>query len=301
MTHEITRREVLKGAVGAAGAMAALGAAPTVVAKAGTPQAETTAFKKGVIFGMLPGDMPVPDRFKMLKDAGFDGVEAYPEPDLKKAEQLRTWAEQAGIDIHSVMYGGWDAPLSHPDPAVAQRGEDGLRTCLKSAQVMGARDVLLVPAIVNAETRYVDAYTRSQRRIRRVIPLAEELKVMILVEEVWNNFLLSPLEYARYIDEFKTQWVQSYFDVGNVVAFAWPEDWILTVGKRIHRVHLKDFKRGPREFVNLGDGDVDWKKVRDAFRTVGYNGWFSAELDGGNAAYFKDLAGRIDRLIGGKV
>ena len=162
---------------------------------------------------------------------------------------------------------------------------------------MGAGDVLLVPAIVDAGTRYVDAYTRSQRRIRRVAPLAEELKVPILVEEVWNSFLLSPLEFARYIDELRSPWVSAYFDVGNVVAFAWPEDWILTLGRRIRRVHLKDFKRGTREFVNLGDGDVDWPKVRAAFRQVGYSGWFTAELPGGDAAYLRDVATRIDRLI----
>jgi hexulose-6-phosphate isomerase len=214
--------------------------------------------KKAVVFGMLSGNRSVEDRFKLCRDCGFDGVEAYPEPDLKKCEQMRGWAEKAGIEIHSVMYGGWDAPLSHPDPAVAQRGEDGLKTCLRSAKAMGASSVLLVPAVVNADVRYADAYTRSQRRIRRAIPVAEEVKVPIYVEEVWNNFLLSPLEFARYIDEFKSPWVRAYFDVGNVVAFAWPEDWILTLGKRIKRVHLKDFKRGPREWVNLGDGDVDW-------------------------------------------
>ncbi len=258
---------------------------------------ESSRYKKGVVFGMLPGDRPIPDRFKLLRDCGFDGVEANPEPDLKKAEQLRQWADAAGIDIFSVMFGGWNAPLSHPDPQIAQRGEDELKTCLHSAKAMGARTVLLVPAIVNAQTRYVDAYTRSQERIKHVLPVAEETGIKILVEEVWNNFLLSPLEFARYVDELKSPWLGAYFDVGNIVAFGWSEDWIRTLGKRIGRVHLKDFKRGPREFVNLGDGDVDWPEVRKAFHEVGYDGWHTAELDTGDEAYLKDLAARIDRLV----
>jgi L-ribulose-5-phosphate 3-epimerase len=264
-----------------------------------TGSAPSKGWKKAVVYSMLPGDLPWPDRFKLLKDCGFDGLEASPEPDLKKAEQMREWAERAGIEIHSVMFGGWHAPLSSGDEALAQRGEDELKTCLRSAKAMGATSVLLVPAVVNAQTRYVDAYTRSQKRIRRVAPLAAELKVPILIEEVWNNFLLSPLEFAKYVDEFRSPWVQAYFDVGNVVAFAWPEDWIRTLGKRIKRVHLKDFKRGPREFVNLRDGDVDWPEVMKAFREIGFSGWVTAELGGGDAAYLKDVAARIDTILKG--
>ncbi|MBW3623754.1 MAG: sugar phosphate isomerase/epimerase [Armatimonadetes bacterium] len=296
------RRTFLSRSAGLAGAALAGGAlAPLAHAKPGdkTPASGPFVVKKAVVLGMLPGSMPLADRFKLCRDCGFDGVEASPEPDLKKAEQMRAWADQAGIEIHSIMFGGWHAPLSHPNPEVAQRGEDELKTCMRSAKAMGATSVLLVPAVVNADTRYVDAYTRSQRRIRNVIPVAAEVKVPILVEEVWNKFLLSPLEFAKYIDEFRSPWVQAYFDVGNVVDFAWPEDWILTLGKRIKRVHLKDFKRGPRQFVNLGEGDVDWPKVRQALRTVGYSGWYTAELSGGDEAYLKDVAARIDRLIKG--
>jgi len=293
------RRELLKQVAGATVGLAGLSASESFAADRRYGTWNTGEVKKAVVFSMVTDAIPMEDRFKLVRDCGFDGVEAHPEPDLKKAEQMRNWAEKAGVEIHSVMFGGWHAPLSHPNPATAQRGEDELRTCLRSAKAMGATSVLLVPAVVNAETRYVDAYERSQRRIRRVIPLASELKMPILIEEVWNNFLLSPLEFAKYVDEFKSPWVQAYFDVGNVVAFAWPEDWILTLGKRTKRVHLKDFKRGPRQFVNLGEGDVDWPKVRAAFKTVGYSGWYTAELNGGDEAYLKDVAVRMDRLVKG--
>ena len=101
--------------------------------------------------------------------------------------------------------------------------------------------VLLVPAVVNKDIGYRDAWERSQQQIRKMIPLAAELKVVIAIEEVWNHFLLSPIEFARYVDDFKSPWVKAYFDVGNVVLFSFPQDWIRILGPRIVKVHLKDF------------------------------------------------------------
>ena len=170
---------------------------------------------------------------------------------------------------------------------------------MECARDLGADTVLLVPAVVNENTRYADAYTRSQQHIRKLLPHAERLKVVIAVENVWNNFLLSPLEFARYIDEFRSPWVKAYFDVGNVLAYGWSEDWIRTLGKRIHRVHLKDFRRGPRQFVNLLEGDVNWREVRRALEEVGYTGYLTAELGGGDRDYLRDLAQRIERIIQG--
>ena len=121
--------------------------------------------------------------------------------------------------------------------------------------------MLLVPAVVNPETSYQEAWTRSQQQIRKVLPLAEKLKVIIAIEEVWNKFLLSPLEMARYIDEFKSPWVKSYLDVGNMVFYGYPQDWIRTLGKRVAKLHIKDFRFKNRmaEFVPLREGDIDWK------------------------------------------
>lgn len=255
--------------------------------------------KKACLFDMLPGNLAVADRFKLARDVGFQGVEAPPVTDPAAAEQMRLGAANAGIRIHSVIYGGWGSPLSSPDPAVQERGAREIEAALRSAKAMGADDILLVPAIVTAQTRYVDAYRRSQSHLRRLIPLAEELKILILIEEVWNKFLLSPLEYVRYIDELRSPWLQSYFDVGNVVDFAWPEDWIRTLGRRIRRVHLKDFKRDTRQFVNLGDGDVNWPEVRRAFMEVGYQGFMTTELGGGDEAYLRDVSKRVDRIIAG--
>jgi L-ribulose-5-phosphate 3-epimerase len=179
----------------------------------------------------------------------------------------------------------------------------GARTSLQNAKLWGSDVVLIVPAVVNAQTSYRDAWTRSQTQIRKLIPLAQELSVVIGIEEVWNKFLLSPLEMAAYIDEFKSPTIQAWFDVGNVVLYGYPQDWIRTLGKRIVKLHVKDFKRKENgyEWVNLGDGDVDWAAVRQSLSDINYSGNAIAELAGGDSAeYFQDVSRRMDRLILGK-
>ncbi|MCS6829081.1 MAG: sugar phosphate isomerase/epimerase family protein [Armatimonadota bacterium] len=257
------------------------------------------ALKKALVLSMLPDNLDYVERFRLAKEVGFDGIEAPPINDPEEIKKMRAAAEVSGVPVHSIIYGGWHAPLSSADPRVIERGIADVQAALQCAKDLGADTVLLVPAIVNESTRYIDAYTRSQQNIRKVIPLAEKLKVVIAVENVWNNFLLSPLEFARYIDEFRSPYVKAYFDVGNVLAFGWSEDWIRTLGKRIHRVHLKDFKRSTRQFVNLLEGDVNWREVRKALDEVGYRGFMTAELGGGNASYLRDVAQRIERIIAG--
>jgi len=193
----------------------------------------------------------------------------------------------------------WKFPLSSGDPDVVKKSLAGMNTSLHNAKLWGSDTVLLVPAVVDPHTSYKDAWTRSQQQIRTLLPLAEELKVVIAIEEVWNKFLLSPLEMSRYIEEFGTPWIKAWFDVGNVVLYGYPQDWIHTLGKSIVKVHLKDFKRAKDhyEWVNLGDGDVDWPAVRQAFLDVGYSGSVIAELEAGNESYLRDVSARIDRLL----
>jgi len=258
----------------------------------------------GLVWGMLPEKLSIADRFKLAADAGFRTVEGYTTEDEKTAEEIKKAAESSQIRITSVMNEAhWKYPLSSADPEVVKKSMDGMKISLRNAKLWGADAVLLVPAVVNAEIRYQDAWTRSQKHIRELIPLAKELKVIIAVEEVWNKFLLSPLEFARYVDEFKSPWVRAYFDVGNVVIHGFPQDWIRTLGKRIVKVHLKDFKMGKgwnpvtAQFVNLGEGDIDWPAVRAALGEVGYSGVVTAELAGGDLAYLTDVRKRIERLV----
>ena len=188
--------------------------------------------------------------------------------------------------------------IASGNPAVVEKSLNAMRTSLRNAKLWGSYSVLLVPAVVNPQTSYRDAWTRSQTQIRKLIPLAQELRVVIAVEEVWNKFLLSPLEFAKYIDEFNSPWVKAWFDVGNVVLYGYPQDWIRTLGKRIVELHLKDFKRledGYR-WVNLGEGDIDWPEVRKALAEIGYSGTATTELEGGDEGYLRDVSKRVDRL-----
>ena len=261
------------------------------------------AIKKGLVFDMLPEKLSYGDRFKLARDVGFEVVQVPTEPDAGKAEQIKKAADSAGIHIDSVMnMDHWKYPLSSSDHAMVEKSLAGMRTSLHNAKLWGADTVLLVPAVVDAKTSYHDAWQRSQKEIRGLIPLAEELKVIIAIEEVWNKFLLSPLEMAKYIDEFQSPWIKAWFDVGNVVLYGYPQDWIHTLGKRIVKVHLKDFKRKEDGYawVNLGDGDVDWSAVRQAFIDVAYSGSVITELDGGEESYLRDVSGRIDRLLLGR-
>jgi L-ribulose-5-phosphate 3-epimerase len=286
-----TRREFVETALLAGTAATLL---PATLTAAPLP------IKKGLVFNMLPETLSYAERFKLARETGFEVVQALTEPDQHKAEEIKKAAESAGIRIDSVMnMDHWKYPLSSSDAAVVDKSLAGMRTSLHNAKLWGADAVLLVPAVLDPKTSYRDAWSRSQNEIRKLLPLAEELKVVIAIEEVWNRFLLSPLEMATYIDEFKSPWIKAWFDVGNVVLYGYPQDWIRTLGPRIFKVHLKDFKRGKDSYawVNLGEGDIDWAAVREAFAAVNYTGSAVVELPAGDEAYLRDVSRRLDRLL----
>ena len=276
-----------------------------VVATSARPIAET-APRKAVLISMLPKELSYAERFRIARDAGFDAIEMQTVVREDEAAEVRDAAKRTGLRIHSVMnMDHWRFPLSSSDPAVVSRSVAGMDTSLRNAALWGADAVLLVPAVVDQTTSYRDAWTRSQQVIReRLLPLARELKVIVAVEEVWNKFLLSPLEFARYVDELDSPWLKAYFDVGNVVFYGYPQDWIRSLGARIAKVHLKDFHldrpNGRFAWTNLGDGDIDWLDVWRAFDEVGYRGYFTTEVAGGDAEYLKNLAARVDRFLAGR-
>jgi L-ribulose-5-phosphate 3-epimerase len=255
-----------------------------------------------VEYSMLPETVSTSERFQMAKDAGFERIECPTTRDPAEAQKMKDAAAAAGIKIHSVMnMDHWKYPLSSSDPAVVERSLDGARVSLHNASLWGADTVLIVPAVVNAETSYRDAYKRSQENIRKLIPLAQELRVIVGIEEVWNKFLLSPLEFARYIDEFESPWIRSYFDVGNVVLYGYPQDWIRTLGPRIVKLHIKDFswRKLVAKWVPLGEGDIDWHAIYAALNDIGYRGTATVELPGGNAGYLKEVCRRLNGILNG--
>ena len=247
------RRTFLKSLATLAGSAAAVSpvlarqapAAPAAPAAQAAPGGlpNPAILKKSTLISMLPKAASYADRFAIGREAGFEAIEVGTIGEEAAAAEIREASQKTGLKVHSVMNAEhWRSPLSSSDPAVVDRSVKGMETSLKNAALWGAETVLLVPAVVDAGTSYRDAWTRSQRVIReRLMPMARDLKVVIAVEEVWNKFLLSPLEFARYVDEFESPWVRAYFDVGNVVLYGYPQDWIRTLGSRIVKVHLKDF------------------------------------------------------------
>ena len=300
------RRSFLKlfaAAVGTAG-----NAGTAYAHQAATPPAQraSTTIRKSVLISLLPKDRSYAERFAIAREAGFEAIEMQTIARAEEAAEIREASQKAGLRVHSVMnMDHWRLPLSSSDADVVNRSVQGMETSLRNAALWGADTVLLVPAVVDAGTSYRDAWTRSQRVIReRVLPMASDLRVTVAIEEVWNKFLLSPLEFAHYVDEFESPWLRAYFDVGNIVINSYPQDWIRTLGPRIAKIHLKDFNfdrpNGRFAWKNLGEGDIDWPEVRRALREIGYAGYVTTEVASGDAAYLKDLAVRVDRFLAGQ-
>ena len=279
--------------------LAAVAAAGCRVLAADTGVQEATQprrLRKAVLTGMLPKEGSDAERFRLARDCGFDGLETTPMADLKAAGERARIAREEGVPIHSVLYGWWP-PFTQRDASTVGKSIAEMENSLRCAQAMGADAVLLVPTRVTEEFTYQEAYKWSQEYVHRLIPCAEQTGVCVAVENVWNKFLLSPLEFARYLDELGSPWVKAYFDVGNVIIHGYAEDWIRTLGKRIVKLHLKDFKRQGYQWTNLLDGDVNWPQVRRAIDETGFAGWMTAELEAGDKAYLTNVAQRIDRIV----
>lgn len=296
-----TRRDLLKST--AAVPLAAwLAAARDVDAR--QPPAPVN-IKRAVLVSMLPRELSWQDRFALARAVGFEGVEMQTVSDQGEAEAIAKASESTGLVIHSVMNSDhWKFPLSSPDPEVVRKSVAGMKTSIMNAALWKAGIVLLVPAVVDGTTSYAQAWERSTAVIRnQLIPLASGFRVQIGIEEVWNKFLLSPLEFNNYIDGFQSPTVKAYFDVGNVVFYGYPQDWIRTLGRRIARLHLKDFKldrdAGTFQWTNLGEGDIDWVEVRKALAEAPNATWLTTEISGGDRTYLTDVLRRVDRFLAG--
>jgi L-ribulose-5-phosphate 3-epimerase len=266
--------------------------------------APTRKIRKAIMYETVQVNGGVLQRFQAVKAAGFEGVEPSSHMDQNEVlDALKT----SGLAAPSVCCSThWKTPLSDPSPAVRSEGLRGLEQALRDGKAYGASSVLLVPAVVNKQVSYADAYTRSQEQIRKVLPLAQQLGLKIAIENVWNQFLLSPLEAARYIDEFNSPAIGWHFDVGNIINYGWPEQWIRILGKRIQKLHIKEYSRAKRDKsgpyagfnVKYLEGDNDWPAVMKALDEVGYSGWGIAEQPGGNSPEgLKELSDGMDRIL----
>lgn len=246
---------------------------------------------KGINQWCYPDDTPLEMVFKYSRDAGFDAVELNLSIDgigltmntsREEAKQIRKMAEHYRLRLRSISTNLlWKFPLSHYDEKVREQGRKVIEKQIELAGYIGADTVLVVPGVVNEETSYLDCYRRSQDELRKVLPLAEKHNIHVGIENVWNKFLLSPLEMARYIDEFHSDYIGAYYDVGNTLQYGYPEQWISILGERIRKVHVKDFKLNVGNitgFVPLLAGDVNWEKVYQALKNIGYKDTVTAEI-----------------------
>ncbi len=300
MSTRVNRREFLRRSSAVAVSGALLGIAAT-----GRSPAAACRIKKGLCIGVLPEGMTILEKFELAKRTGFEGIQPNTLNSADEVKEYKDAAEKIGIKISSIMNADhWKYPLSDNDPEVVRKCVEGLKTSMQNAHDVGASNVLLVPGIVTPEVRYEEVYARSQAQIRKLLPLAKQLRVIIAIENVGNRFLLSPLEMARYIDEFKSPWVRSFFDIGNVVSIGYPQDWIRTLGKRICHMHIKRFEPGTvyakfdrKDRRNQG---IDWPDVHRALVEIGYSGWIAAEIKGGDENYLKEVSVRMDRIFSGQ-
>ena len=266
------------------------------------------ALKKGLMYNSFRADkLSVRQKFELAKAAGFDGIEIRGS---MNQEEIIAARDATGLAIPSVTGAiHWVKTLSDPNPAVRADGLESLRQSLRDAKAYGATSVLLVPAVVTRDITYAQAWERSSDEIRKVVPLAESLGVAIAIENVWNQFLLSPLEAVRYVEQFKSPMVRWHFDIGNVIDTGWPDQWIRVLGPRIAKVHVKEYsrklrdQRGPRAGfeVDLMQGDNDWPAIMRALDDIGYQGWMVTEqrrpAGMTDEQYLRYLVARLDDIF----
>lgn len=229
------------------------------------------------------------EKFQLLKELGYDGVELNSPGGVNKKEALAA-SRKVGLPIHGVVDSiHWKTRLSDPSAEVREKSLQGLLTAIRESHAVGGSSALLVPGVVDKNTTHQQAWDRSIEQIQKTLPTAARLGVHILIENVWNNMFYDPKGdnaqsaelLVNYIDEINSPWVGSYFDIGNHQRFAKPAEWIRQLGRRIVKVDVKDW--GVKtNFSKIGEGDVDWPDVRKALSEIGFTGWATAEVGGGN-------------------
>ncbi len=255
---------------------------------------------QGVIFKSNKGDRIGKDEAEMVatlqryKELGFDGIEGNSSaiPDFKALQRA---IKKVDFPVHGLVGGvHWQKRLSDPDAGIREIGTASLRQAIIDCKSIGGTSVLLVPGkVTGPDETHEDVWKRSIVEIRKVLDVAQEHKIKVLIENVWNGFCETPEEYRDYIDELDSEWVGAYFDIGNVRKFGKPEDWIRMLGTRVQKLDVKDWGK-ENGFCRLGEGDVDWPAVREALAEIKYTGWATRE---GSDQSLEDTAALIDELL----
>ena len=302
------RRAILSlSAAGLGAALLACRSTPASPALGADRAPRRRRLRKALGIGMIGAGETLADKFLLARDCGFAGIEM-DGPSGHRREDVLAARDSCGLAIPSVVDSvHWQHSLGDPDPAVRAQGRAGLEGALRDAHAYGAKSVLLVPAVVDKKRPYDLAWKHSIAEIRATVPLAKELGVQIAVENVWNNFILSPLEARRYLDEIGSEQVGWHLDLGNLLIYGWPEQWARILGPQVLQLHIKEFSRKKMDedgrwdgfAVELGEGDNDWPAIMQALDDIGYDGWGIAEVGGGDGARLRDVSARMDRCFAG--
>ncbi len=299
-----TRRTFLAAtataAAGAALAAASLSDPRSAIGTNRANDSEKPRLKKAVKFGMIGIKGSIEDKFTLIKELGFDGVEMDSPSGIDKDEAVAA-RDKTGIEIHGVVDSiHWAVRLSDPTPEVRAKGLEGLKTALRDCKTYGGTTALLVPGKVGdaQNENYDQVWERSTAEVKKALPLAHELGVNIAIETVWNNFITKPEEFVAYIDQFDDPMVGGYFDISNMIKFGpSPARWIRVLGKRMLKFDFKGYSHA-KQWVDIGEGDEDWPEVLKALVEVGYEGWATSEVGGGGREKLEEIAKRMNRVLG---
>jgi len=261
--------------------------------------------KKGLSQICLGRDYRIKDALELAKSAGYEGLEVIltESGDLNihsTSEDYRALLKMSrdiGVEYCSLCGGpGWEASLTSANPSARENHRVWITRLLEAGAALGVDAVLVVIGRVTETVPYDAAYQRALEGLKALAPVAEKLGVSIAVENVWNMLLLSPLEFKSFLDEVGSEYVGAYFDTGNVVINGYPEQWIRILARHIKKVHFKDFRRKDYQWVQLMEGDVNWKLVMESLRKIGYDGYAISEV-GGGVEIFKDTCRIMNTIL----
>jgi hexulose-6-phosphate isomerase len=294
MNNNLGRREFIQQGSTAL----ALGSLGLLERAAAADTAGAGKIKKAIMYATISYPGSVLKKFEAIRAAGFEGVE--PMSHMNQEEVLHA-LDATGLKAASVCCSThWNKTLSHPDETVRREGLEGLLHTLRDAKRYGASSVLLVPGVVNEQVNYHDCFKRSVVEIKKAVPLAEELGVKIAIENVWNDFIKKPEQAVAFLDAIDSPMVGWHFDIGNVIKYSPAETWIPIIGKRILKLHIKEYSQFKKFSVRLLEGDDHWPAIMKALHQVGYNGWGISEQPGDqsqNTEELKDLSGRMSKIF----
>ncbi|MDX1963075.1 MAG: sugar phosphate isomerase/epimerase family protein [Pirellulales bacterium] len=291
----LARRDLLKSTAVAVLFSGGISALPIRVQ---AEEAKKSHLKLALKYSMIGGDAPIDEKIALIKRIGYDGVEI-DSPSNLNLDDLNAACKKHGIAVHGTIDSiHWDKTLSHPDETVRAQGLKGLLTAIEDCHKVGGTTALLVPGVVNKDVTYEQCYERSQAEIKKAIPLADKLGVKIAIEVVWNNFITKPEQLVQYVDDFGTDTVGAYFDCSNMLKYGVPAaEWIRKLDKRMLKFDFKGYNADTQKWVEIGQGTEDWPEVLKALDEIGYTGWATSEVGGGDEAHLTKVYQQMQKVL----